>query len=102
MELADRFLQPGGDPDPYGAYTDLVFKWEARIEEGFPAIGNMSIRIKLTMDDMSLNVTAQGTTTFNGGYTLADDVTDNSAVFSVSTKFPTLVVAEGFNTANDT
>ena len=95
-------VDAAGDFDAYGTYSSLVISWEARLVEDSPAAGNVSIDIRMTMNDNSLNITTQGTTTYNGGYSLSDDVTDNSAVFSISTLAPTLTVSNNFASGDDT
>lgn len=87
--------------DVYGNYSALVIKWEAKITENAPAAGNISLDIKVTMNDQSLNVTTSGTTTYTGGYTLADNITDNSAVFSMTAHKPTFSVLNSFTTGDD-
>jgi hypothetical protein len=83
--------------DEYGAYSDLVIVWEARIVENVPSAGNIALEIRTTMSDASLNVTTVGTTTYRGSYLLADDIIDNSATFSQTANVPAFVVTNAFN-----
>ena len=95
-------VTPGGDYDAYANFVDLIMLWEARIVENAPAAGNISIDIRLTMNDQALNseITA-GTTTYSGGYKLGDDVANSTATFSTTATAPTLTVLEDFNTGDD-
>jgi hypothetical protein len=94
-------VDDNGDFDGYGTYNDLVIIWAARLQEDTPNAGDISIDLRATMDDKSLNTTAEGTTTYNGGYKLADNQTDNSAIFSVTTDNPTLTVFNTFVSGDD-
>lgn len=90
-----------GDYAAYGTFSNLVMVWAARLQEDVEGAGTISLDIQLTMNDQALNTTTSGTTTFSGGYKMADDVTDNSAVFSVASATPTLTVFEDFVSGND-
>lgn len=94
-------VDSSGDFDEYGDYSALVMVWEARIQENTPSAGNISVDIKITMHDQNLNTTTQGTSTCNGGYKLADQITDNSAVFSMTANTPTLTVLSNFTSGDD-
>lgn len=85
-----------GPPSPYGDYSNLVLKFEAKIDE---TGGTFSVQIRVTLDDTSfINQDIVGTTTLNAGYKLADNITDNSVTF-VNTAFtPTISVIEDFTT----
>lgn len=86
----------------YGEYTNLVALFEGRLLVDTPAASNASIDIRVTLDDSSFLVQdISGTTTLNAGYKVADDVTDNSAVFSQTANIPTITVVENFASGND-
>ena len=95
-------VDSNGDFDAYSTYNSLVIIWEAKLVENAPSAGDVSIDIRVTMNDQSLNVTTQGTTTYNGGYALSDNITDNSAVFSVASHAPILTVTNNFESGDDT
>jgi hypothetical protein len=86
--------------DEYGDYTDLIMVWEARILEDTPSAGNISIDIRLTMNDQSLNATTFGTVRFNGGFTQPGGLVDNSATFFSPTP-PTLTAINTFSDNDD-
>ncbi len=92
---------PGGYT-AYGDYTNLVALFEARLQADTPAAGNVSIDIRVTLDDSSFLVQdISGTTTLNAGYKVADNITDNSAVFSQTANIPVITVVENFDSGND-
>jgi hypothetical protein len=86
-------------PDAYSAYStfaSLVVRWEARLLADTPSAGNVSIDIRAILDDTNFPQFVEGTTTKNSGYTLAEDVVDNSAVYAVGAFTPTLTAHEDF------
>jgi len=85
-----------GDFDAYGTYTAMVMVWDARIVENVPLAGNISIDIRVTMNDLNLNQTFVGSTTYRGGYLIADDVVDSTATFAMAGNTPALAVETGF------
>ena len=85
-----------GDFDDYGTYTNLTMNWQARIVDNAPLTGNISLDIRVTLNDLDLNETFVGTTTYRGGYLLADPVSKSSAVFSMVANTPTLAVETSF------
>jgi len=91
----------GGLYDEYNSYDALRLVWTARILEDVPIAGWVSIDIRVVMDDMDLNTTTSGTTTMYSGYKLADDVTDNSAVFSVTGFAPNVSPINTFNSTGN-
>lgn len=96
-------VDENGDFDAYGVYNDLVIVWEARVLTDVPAVGNISLDIRVTMNDQDLNVAAtQGTTTYTSSYTLSDEVIDNSAVFNMDTNVPTFTIVNDFESSNTT
>jgi hypothetical protein len=95
---AGEYNDPGNTSDEYGVYADQVILWEARIVEDAPATGNIALEIRVTLNDSALNVITTGTTTYRGSYLLADDITDNSAVFSQTTRVPIFVNTNPFDT----
>lgn len=91
-----------GEYDAYGSYSSLVVVTEARILEDTPVAGNVSIDIRITLNDYDLNTTTVGTITAMSGYKLADNVVDNSAVFSSDTMAPTITVLNSFESTSTT
>jgi hypothetical protein len=89
-------VDDAGDFDSYGIYSNLNIVFEARIVEDTPSAGNVSLEMRCTMNDQDVNTTTSGTTTYSGGHTLADDVTNNSAVFSITDHAPTLTTTNSF------
>ena len=89
-------VDENGDFDAYGTYNNLVIIWEARIVEDVPVAGNVSLELRATLSDQELNVTTQGTITYRGGYVIASDVVDNSAVFEMAANAPTLSILTDF------
>jgi len=86
-----------GEYAEYSLYSDLVVLFEAKIVENAPAAGNISMDIRVTMDDSSFtNQDIAGTTTLNAGYKAADDITDNSAVFSIGNSIPAITAINDF------
>jgi len=94
-------VAPGGEYDEYSDFTDLVIRWEGRIFENTPSAGEVSIDIRVTLDDVNLNTTTEGTTTYNGGYKIADSITENSAVFDMTSNAPTLSILNDFESGDD-
>ena len=98
------YLGDGDTPGEYsneyavgGEYVNLVMTFEARYVEN---AGVHSVDIRVTMDDTAfVSQNIAGTTTFNAGYKLADDVVDNSATFTMSA--PSIDIIDGPNSAND-
>ena len=90
--------QGNSEYDPYVSYDGLFILWEARIVENTPAVGNIALEFRTTMSDAELNVTTIGTTTYRGGYVLADTITDNSAVFNQTSVTPVFVNSNPFDT----
>lgn len=80
--------------DEYANFGLLRLVWEARILQDVPSAGNVSIEIRVTLDDNDLNDTTIGTVSMFAGYKTADDVIDNSAVFSITDYIP---ATDGFN-----
>jgi len=74
----------------------MVMVWDARIVENVPLAGNISIDIRVTMNDLNLNQTFVGSTTYRGGYLIADDVVDSTATFAMAGNTPALAVETGF------
>jgi hypothetical protein len=91
-----------GDYTAYGEYDTLVALFEARLSVDTPAAGNVSIDIRVVMDDSSFLVQdISGTTTFNAGYRVADDDVNNSATFSMTPNVPVISTLEDFDSGND-
>jgi hypothetical protein len=90
-----------GMADEYVSYTDLIMEWDSRIILNTPGPGQVTVDIRLTMDDNNLNLVTIGTTRFNAGYSLANPVVDNSASFSVNNFVPTITVGNSFTTGDD-
>jgi hypothetical protein len=88
--------------DSYGSYNSLRIVWEARIVKDVPAAGNISHDVRAILDDRAYAQTFDGTITYQSGYTRANDVTDNSAVFSVTNYLPTITQQEGFTASGVT
>jgi hypothetical protein len=87
-----------GNFDAYSGYEDLVIVWQARIVEDAPSAGNISLDIRAILDDRSFAQTFDGNIAYQSGYTRANNVTDNSAVFSVANYLPTITQQEAFTT----
>jgi hypothetical protein len=82
-----------GDP---GAFDDLYLRFDARYVED---AGTHNVEIRITMDDTSYDQDIAGTTTFHAGYKLADDITNNSASFTMPA--PTITVINSPNSGDD-
>jgi hypothetical protein len=91
-----------GEYDVYGSYSALIVVTEARIVENLPSAGNVSVDIRITLNDFDLNTTTIGSTTVSGGYKIADNVNNNSAVFSSATMAPTVTVLNSFESTSTT
>tara|TARA_R110000850_G_scaffold28106_7_gene78873 strand:+ start:5711 stop:7780 length:2070 start_codon:yes stop_codon:yes gene_type:complete len=85
-----------GQPDAYSTFASLTVRWEARLLADTPSAGNVSIDIRAILDDTNFPQFVEGTTTKNSGYTLAEGVVDNSAVYAVTAFTPTLTTQEDF------
>jgi len=73
-----------GGFEEYASYDSLQAVFSARILEDAPATGQISIDVRVELDDTEFDQYVEGTTSFLAGYTLADDVTNNTAIFSVT------------------
>jgi len=99
--VSENGPNPGeyGDFDEYGDWSALTLVWHARISDDTPSNGEISLDVRVVLDDMDMNLTTVGTTSKYGGYKLADDVVDNSATFSMADYVP--VISELNNFEND-
>lgn len=83
----------------YVIEADIKIVWSARIQT--IASGETTIEIAATLDDNDVNTTFVGTLAFYAGYLLADDVTNNSATFSMTANAPTITILDDFESFND-
>lgn len=91
-----------GNFDAYAGYNDLVIVWQARIVEDAPSAGKISVDVRAILDDRAYSQTFDGNISYQAGYTRANDVTDNSAVFSVDDYLPTIAQQENFTVSGTT
>lgn len=89
-------VDENGDPDAYGVYSNLIMRWAARVLENTPAAGQFSLDLRVILNDIALNTTTSGTITYSGGYNRADELVDNSAVFSLASSLPELTTLDSF------
>jgi hypothetical protein len=104
------FATDGAAPGEYGEYAAvpsdyaaLFLKFYAKIEEDVVVAGDFAVKIRVIMDDSTFATQdIAGTTTAQGGYTVGNSITNNSAIFDVLTSIlPAIDVADSFITAND-
>lgn len=80
--------------DEYLNFLNLRIIWEARYVLNVPDSGNVAIDIRARLDDREFAQTFEGELEFQAGYRVADDVIDNSAVFSMTDNIPEVSVLE--------
>lgn len=85
-----------GNFDAYAEYNDLVIVWQARIVEDAISPGSISVDIRAILDDRNFPQTYEGNIEYQAGYTSANDLTDNSADYTITDYLPSLTQQENF------
>jgi hypothetical protein len=86
--------------DEYLNFLNLRIVWEARTVINVPDSGNIAIDIRARLDDREFAQTFEGELEYQAGYRVADDVTDNSAVFSMTDNIPDVTDLEPWTASN--
>lgn len=92
----NEYISEYDDYSEYQSYDNLVVVWKARVLEDQPGSGQISLDIRAELDDTDFTQSFVGTIEFQAGYKTADNVTDNSAVFSITNVIPTVTQLDGF------
>lgn len=82
--------------DEYTDFSDLRIRWAARVVDDQPNTGEISLDVRVVLDDTEYPQSFDGTIEMQAGYLTADDITDNSAAFSINSYLPTITKLQDF------
>jgi len=82
--------------DEYSEFNDLKIYWAARVVDDQPNTGEISLDIRVVLDDTEFPQVFDGTIEIQAGYLSADEVIDNSAVFTMEDYLPTITKLQDF------
>lgn len=85
-----------GEYSEYSDFSNLKIYWAARVVDDQPNSGEISLDIRVVLDDTEFPQTFDGTIELQAGYRTGDDITDNSAVFSITDYLPTITKLQDF------